>query len=139
MLAPVGKVGRVRHVALDIRIVARDPDQAVRMRACQRPQQHRVHHAEDGRVHADAEGQGQDDDRRETRITEQDAEAVTDVLEKLFEPNPAPDVAGVLFHAGDVSEFAERLVARLVRRHAALDIVARLPFDVVANVVVQTG
>jgi hypothetical protein len=138
MLAPIAKVGQLYRIALDVRIVVADPDQALRMRARQRTQQHRVHHAEDRGVHADPEGKSQNDDRREPRIAAQHAETVPHILEQLLEPHPAPDLPRVFFHARDIAELAERRVARLFGRHAAFDIIARLPLDVVANVVVET-
>ena len=108
------------------------------MRARQWAQEHRVHHTEDGCVHADAQRQRQNDYRREPRIADQHAQPIPDILQQLFEPHPAPDRPRVFFHARNVAEFAERRVARLLGRYAALDVVARLPLDMVANVVVET-
>ena len=77
----VEEVGR-REAAVRIRAAAaRQPDDRPAVGVGQRPQQNAVDDAEDGRVGADAEREGQDRDDRKCRRAEQRANGVTKVIE----------------------------------------------------------
>ena len=71
-------------VALRARLRAgvRDDDQALGARVGQRPQQHRVHHAEERRRGPDAQRQGEDGSEGEAGRLAQQAQGVAQVLEE---------------------------------------------------------
>ena len=64
----------------DARRVQPDGRQAVGARIRQRPQEQRVHHAEDGRVGADPDGQRRHDDHGQPEVLAQGAQRVTKFL-----------------------------------------------------------
>ena len=73
-----------RHRRLEIErgIDVLDGDQLAGVAIRQRPEQHRVHRAEDRGVRPDAQGQRQDDDAGEGRALGQAAEAVAEILQE---------------------------------------------------------
>ena len=78
-----------------------------------------------------------DGDGGEAGTLAQHAQAEADVLEQLLEPNNAPDLPGLFLDARHVAELAHSRIPRFFGRHAAVDVVLRLPLDMVANVLVE--
>src|SRR5262249_15230885 len=64
----------------------------------------------------------------------QSAERVSRVLQQPVGPHPTPHGPSLLSYSKRVAEFAQGSSAGLVRRHSALDVVARLHFDVFLDV-----
>ena len=62
---------------------------AIRIGHRQRPQQHRVHHAEDRRVRADAKRQRQNRRERQIRGSAQRANPESQIAQQLVQPHPA--------------------------------------------------
>ena len=81
-LAPHGNVGRIdgkrRVWALELRVEEAQHDEPVRGRERQRPQQHGVRHAEQGRVGAQPEGKNHEGDRRDRAVAPEPAECIAD-------------------------------------------------------------
>ncbi len=57
--------------------------------------------------------------------------------QELLEPNETPHLARIFFDANHIAELAQRGITRLLRRHAACNVVLGLHLDVVANVLVE--
>jgi hypothetical protein len=96
-----------------------DPDQAIRRRIWKWRQQHAVDQAEDRRRGADADGERQQGDRRESRVAAQHPRGVHEVLAELVEPRQAALIADGL---GDLFGAAQPLrgaTARVLGRRAA--------------------
>src|SRR5215207_2867324 len=64
------------------RVEMLDRDQSVGVCVGKRPQEHRVHGAEDRGIGADAEREGEDDDERESRALQEAPETVADILQQ---------------------------------------------------------
>ncbi len=114
------------HVPVNVRGVARAPleqDQLRRVLDRQRPQHYRVDQAVNGSVCADAQCQCENGHRRRARRFRDHGEAVTNVLPEL---DPC-----------HVAELSHSRVACFLRRHAAFDVVLRLPCNVVADILVE--
>ena len=93
--APVEKVRRVGAVETLSRqaIGAADQDEIAGARKRQRTQQHRVDHAEDGGVRADADGDRQDGEQRERRRATERAGGIAQILPQQVDhlvPRGAP-------------------------------------------------
>ncbi len=112
----------------------RDENQFVRIVHRHRPQHDRFEQAEDRGVRADAERERQDDDRGEPGIAPERAQRVAHVLVDLFQSRPRPHRARRFFRQRDVAERDQRLPARFVRRHAAIDVVLHFALEVIADV-----
>ena len=79
-----------------VRVLPADVHQAVGLGdAGERPQQQRVHEAEDRRVRADPERQRRDGDQRERRVLEQHAESEPEVLHHFVLPSLPLEPQGV--------------------------------------------
>ncbi|MGZ0173718.1 MAG: hypothetical protein ACKVHE_29735 [Planctomycetales bacterium] len=72
-------------------------------------QQDRVHHAEDGGVGSDAQGQRDDGNNRERRTAAQHAEPVADVLADGFHQNDSSNIASPFFELLNPAEGTHRL------------------------------
>ena len=105
----------------------------------QRSQQHGIHHAEDGRVRADAQGQSDDGNNRERRAATQHAEAVADVLPDGFHQNDSSNIASSLFDLLDAAEVGHRFGTSRLRRHPLFDELLSLHVDVKSNFVIKLG
>lgn len=87
-----------------------------------------VHGAEDRRVRADTEGQGQQRHRREARTPDQAAQRVTQILPQFIHVHSAPRaLLGPTVHGtaiasgiGQIAELAECFLTRGVGRHPAV-------------------
>jgi hypothetical protein len=116
IVMPVGAV----HVA--VRGMPAQHHEGLRIGHRQRTQQDRIHEAEDGCVGADSQGERQDRHRAERLVGGQNAQAVAQVLQKLFPECPGPRGACVLLYESDVSQFpaggASRFFARQTLRPA---------------------
>ena len=82
MFAQVHKIREAERAAAFIvaHVRAGDGDEALRLGEGQRLQQDGVHHAEDGGVGADTDGQGENGHGGEARAFRQHAERVTQIL-----------------------------------------------------------
>src|SRR3984957_7510196 len=81
-IAPIEHFSGGSHAMLDVTIGIRFPQShdLLRIWKRQRPEQDPVHYAENHYIRADADGQGQNRNQRETRIPTQHARAVTQIL-----------------------------------------------------------
>src|SRR5581483_1007364 len=77
----IGERGGLLLVAV-LRIRAPEQYEALRLIERQWPQQHRIDDAEDGRVCADAQGERDDADEREDRISAEHSQAVAKILKQ---------------------------------------------------------
>ena len=121
------------------RIRAGDAHQLLGMRIGERPQKDAVHQAEDGGVRANTERQREDGDRRKSRIAPQQACAVAQVLNQVFDPGPDPLIAGDAFDQGDVAEFTAGDASGFVRGCAAVDVVSRGHLEMGVEFLAQSG
>src|SRR5688500_13506074 len=87
---PLPKVYKVRHGESERRLP--NPcgrlvqnDKAFRSLVRQRMHEHAVHDREDGGVRANAEREGQEDDRSKAEISRQSAQSISQILAKMFE------------------------------------------------------
>src|ERR671922_613530 len=85
-------------------------------------QHERVHDTEDRCVGSNAQRKREYDHGGEQRRAQQLARGVAKVLGELFEPRPAPGVAGFFFEKSSVAEGAHGGVARLFAAHASGEI-----------------
>jgi hypothetical protein len=131
------EVGIVRSRSRAAPGAVRDKKQGVRFVNRQCAQHDGLEEAEDRRICADAERQGQDHDRRKARIAPQRAERVPHILAHLLEPWTDPDGARVLLRPRNVAEAEHRLTACFLRRHAPVDVVPGFLLDVIADVLVD--
>src|SRR5208282_943392 len=83
--------------------------------------QYAIYQAENGRVCADAQRQRQNRSHRESRVLEQHAEPVLQILEEIFEPAPTPGVSRELFHQTHIPEFSPGSGLRFVVGRSSLD------------------
>ena len=108
----------------------RDPHQPVRITEGQRAQQQCIDDAEDGCVGADAEGQNENGDQRESAIAAQRTKSIADILEKNFEIHESSRFALLEFCGLDGAEVNERLPARFERCQAVLNVIFDRHLDV---------
>ena len=103
-------------------------DQHDALSACvgKRPEQDRVHDAEDGRCQPDAQGKSEDADAAETWMAREHAKTVADVLAALIGPDGNPDGARILLHDRHVAELLQGGEPRRLRRHALVDVLLDL-------------
>src|SRR4029077_18197410 len=67
----------------------------------------------------------------------QHAEAEANVLQELLDPHETPRLPHVFFHTRHIPELPHRRMPRLFRPHSPLEVVLRLPLDVLADVLFQ--
>ena len=77
-------------------------------------------------IDADADGENQHGHQGEAGSADEDAHAITQVLEEAIEPGPAPGFAGLLAHAEDIAE----VVAAGTGSHFAVEFHVGLEFGV---------
>src|SRR5258706_3115285 len=92
---------------------------------------------EHGAVYCDSKSERGYRDRREPGTATQHSNHVTDVLRDSLEELADSHLMDLLLHARGVTKLPLRCVARLVRGHAALDILARLDLDVLPDLFVE--
>jgi hypothetical protein len=100
-------------------------------------QQNSIDYAENGCGRANAEGEGDDGNHRETGIAAKLAQSVAEVLQQRFEPAKSPHVAALFPQEKPVSELPLRFKASVLRRHAAGDEFIDFFFQVLAHLVRQ--
>src|SRR6185436_14789006 len=115
----------------------RDLDQLFRPYHGQRLQPHGVDHLEDRRVRADPDREREDRDGGESRLPQEQARGVAQILAEPLEPRPAPHLARHFLDRRDVAELAPRGGARLGRVLAALDAIPRRHVEVGAQFVLK--
>src|SRR5690242_1342867 len=114
----------------------------VRFRVRQRPEQHAVNGAEDGRVGADAEGEGEDGDGREGGALGERTDGVAQVLEqRLHVRLPRFGVRGPRFpsYSDRSATIGSTLVARRAGHHVAASATATSSTAVAAKVTASLG
>jgi hypothetical protein len=102
--------------------IVEDHGQAAGIAIGQRPQQHRVHHAEEGSGGADAEGQGDRGRHRETGRAGKAPRRVAEVAPGVVEEKARVRVAYLLADRIEAAELKAGLPAGLVGGHAGLDL-----------------
>ena len=110
--------GRRRALARQAAAVF-DEDQPVGVRERQRPEQQRVHQAEDRGVGADADGEDQDGDDGEAGVAAQRAEGVAQVVQERVHVRNSPGVAVEEARGLDAAQCQHGLAPRLFGAQAA--------------------
>ena len=82
----------------------------------QRLQQHAVNHAEDRGIGANAESQREDGDESECGASPKQADAKTQVLQKILNVADAARVSAILFGLLEAPEFAASFSAGFIGR-----------------------
>ena len=100
-------------------------------------EEHRVSHAEDRRICADADRQRQHGHRREARMAAQRAQAVADVAREILDGGGTELVPRPLSHLFHAAESDQRLPPRFVRRHAGAPVLLGLLLDMEADLVIE--
>jgi hypothetical protein len=100
-----------------------DQDEILRLGKRQGTQEHGVDDAEDRRVGADAEGQGQHRDGGEAGIFPQHANAETQIPREVLQHGQAAAVPHLLLDRFDAAELEQRVPARRFGRHACPQVV----------------
>ena len=103
----------------------------------QRAQEHAVHHAENGRVGADAESQGENRHAGKARVLHQHANAVADVLHQRLHRAPGAGVAAILLQRLDAAHAEHGMAARFPRVHSAAQVDLGLAIYVVLQFAVK--
>src|SRR5262249_149528 len=98
---------------------------------------HGVDHAEHDGIGADAEHQGDDNDRRHARGSAHAPQAVAHILPKPFGSAPPPRVADSFLDTEQVAELAPRGPLRVFRRQAGADALPRLGGEVVCKLLLE--
>ena len=101
----------------------------------------RVQHPEHRGAGADADGQRNRGEHRNTRATvlELPPQGVPQVAPEILQPPRAAGVPAQLLHLVEAAELEARPTARFPRGHAGPDVVGHLPLDVVAQLGVELG
>ena len=116
-----------------------DPEfhQLLRILDRKRAQHHGIEKAEDGGVGADAEGQRDERDNRDGRGAQHRAQSVTGILQKCFQPTPAPCHMALLLDAGNVAESLLRRPASRFGINAGGDLLLAAQFEVEAHLFIE--
>src|SRR5258708_37758262 len=80
---------------------------------------------------------GEDGHRRKAGRFREHAQAIADDLQQLLQPNDTPHLSRLFLYSRHVAELARGRITRFLRRHPTLDVVLRLPFDVVMNILLE--
>lgn len=124
-------------VVLRVRRTLPDHDQTIGFRKSQRPQEHRIDHAENCRRGADSQGERRERQRSKRRILPEHARSIADILRGAGQSAPAPSFAGVLFGARDIAEIAGCAGPRGVLGMAAIRPQSRFLLQVKANFLIE--
>jgi hypothetical protein len=114
-----------------------DELQRLRLGQGQGAEHDRVEQAEDRRVRANPQGEGQDHDHGKAWCAGECAEGVAQILAQLVEPAPPPHRARILHGQHHVAEPDQGPAASFVGWQAEGDVVGRLPLDMIAEVGVE--
>ena len=138
-LAQLDELRSVEREVVEVHLgeLARDVDELLRFGERQRPKHHTIDDAEDRRVRADAEREGQHRGEREHGDAREAARRLPELLRDLMGPVAAPHVARRLAHGGLIAEPAPRVSRRVLRRFAARDAVADRHVEVSLHLAVQ--
>ena len=109
----------------------RKPHELLGVGERQRPQQDRVHDAEDGSIGANGERQDQDRQRRKSRLPPHRPQRVAQVLRQSIQERQSARLAMRLFRERQSAQTNQRLPASLVGRHPV--------FHVVVDRVIEMG
>ena len=114
----------------------------LRLAIGKRPQQHAVHHRENGGVGADAEREREHRYGGEAGILAQHAQTIANIHEKVLKCGPLPDFAAALLDLEDVAKLPPGGEGRFFPRHAAghqlIDFFRQVLFDLRGKVAVKT-
>ena len=99
----------------------------------QHPEQHRVDQAEDRGVGADTKGQRDHGDDGKAGAPPEHTEPVSQVSPQIVNDAESARIPTFFLDQLDASEGTQSRVARLLRRHARLDVVLDLSFDMEAQ------
>src|SRR5690348_15502684 len=102
-----------------------------------RVQQNSVHNAENSGVGANAKGESENGDCRETRVAAKLPQSVAHILDNIFYPAQAVGVAAFFFFALHAAKGPERRIPGFFRRHPCLDVLLRLQLNVELKLLVQ--
>ena len=105
----------------------------------QHPEQHRVDQAEDRGVGADTKGQRDHGDDGKAGAPPEHTEPVSQVSPQIVNDAESARVPTFFLDQLDASEGTQSRVARLLRRHARLDVVLDLSFDMEAQLLVHVA
>ena len=122
-----------------VRGLVRDEEETIGARQRQVAQQHAVHDGECRAVDTDAECEGEDRDRCETRRAAQGAKGVAQVLHRALEPDGSPLLARDLLDHADVAELAPGGERRVARRLSARDMLGLRHGEMRADLLVEIG
>ena len=114
-----------------------DHDQLVRALERNRREQDAVHHAEDGGVGADPEGQGDHRREREARVAPEAADGEGEIATDVLEPADAALLAQSLLPALDAAKVDVRPAPGLAGRKSPLDPLFGLHLQMEADLLVQ--
>ena len=110
----------------------------VRLGIGQRPQQHRVDDAEDGRVRADAEREREHGDAGESRASAEHPRRMPRVVPELLQPRPSPRGGGVFRDQREAAKLASgrgaSLIARQSSRGSLVGLLGQMELELVAKV-----
>ncbi len=132
LVAPGKVVGdaRMRLLRRVVERVGADHDDAIVPRDRQTTAQHRIEHAEDSGVGADAQRKRGECDDGERGIAPQHAGAIDDVLTQVVQPGDRARVTALFREQWKVADGATRGELRLAFGHAAFDVLLRQQLDV---------
>ena len=123
----------MRNIRLFVTAHPGENAQLARRAHRQRLQHHRIHQAEYSGVGANAERERQHGHQGERGAAAQHANAVTQVLDELFQPHPTARFVESLFGTCYVAEFAPSLVFRITRIRSLLSEFVRFDIEVGLN------
>ena len=102
-----------------------NPTKLICLRVRQWIQKHAVDDREQRGIHADAQRQRQNRDRRKARRLAQRARAITQILQQILQPRPRPLIVRHVLNHSRVAQLALRRCAAPARRFAARLAIAR--------------
>src|SRR5215469_17160310 len=108
-------------------------DQAVRLPVGKWAHERCVDNGKDGGVRANPQGQGDDGDDGKAGIVCEHSKTITDVVEKVLNGRPPPDIAGVLLHQRHVPKLKASRKLGVFPRHAIPHQSCHLFFKVFPN------
>src|SRR5262245_17073252 len=118
-----GKVAvTLSHSVVATVLSFRHPEEPLRLVEWHGIEQHRIHHAENRRVRADAERQREDGDQRHDRMLEQHPQRVAQILPQRFQLMPHTRIPDFFFDLFPAAEFDQGRAARFVWVETFIDL-----------------
>jgi hypothetical protein len=112
-----------------------DSNQAIGFGKGQRPQQHRIHDAENRRIRPDPKRERQNGERGEHGLLTQHTQGVANVLcQRIYRPHPT-HVAALFFHLIDAADQDARLPLSIVAAQAVSGALCNVLFEVKSKLV----